>query len=101
MSDPTPAELVRRIEDVAKAMERLTSTLEQSYVRKDVYDAQRRGDNASLRSEIKDVTDDVRELKTRTERSDAFRRQIIAGIAVSFIGTLFTLFLTLNYVKGG
>ena len=101
MSDPTPAELVRRIEDIANSIERLTSTLEQSYVRKDVYVAQREGDLASLRGEVKDVADDARDLKSKAERSETFRRQILAGAAVAFLSQVAQLFVTLNAAKGG
>lgn len=101
MSDPSPTELLRRIEDLAKAMERIAATLEQSYVRKDVYDAQRAGDITSAKADVKDVADDVRDLKAKAEKADTFRRQIIAGAAIGVIAQLTQLFIALNVVKGG
>lgn len=110
MSDPTLPELMRRLDDITKSMDRLVSNLEVSYVRRDVYEvahnALRRevtGQYETLRREVnakgREYEGDIQELKTARERDAAYRRQIMAGAAVGVILMLISLaFSASNFI---
>lgn len=96
MSDPTLAEVVRRLEDVARSVERVAATMEASYVRKEVYEAKHESLRSEMRSAVKDVADDVSDIKrVREKDSDRWKQAmfttgvnllmllIIAAISVS------------------
>ena len=87
---PSCAELVRRIEDVVRSVERLTSTMEASYVRKEVYDARHESLRNELRGAVKDVADDVREIN-RVREKDAYRwKQLMFSVGLLVIGLVIT-----------
>ncbi len=91
MTDPTPVEIVRRLDDVTQRLDRVSDRLEQGYVRKDLYDANRTADR-----------DDVKDVIKRLDVADAFRKQIIAGCAVGVILLAVNLAIALsNFMARG
>jgi hypothetical protein len=82
--DPSMAELVRRIEEVVRTQERLSFTLESSYVRKEVYEAR----HEALRREYDEV-------------NLAFRRQILAGVIVGIVLIVAQIIVVLSRIPGG
>ena len=103
MTDPSIAELVRRLEDTSRAIERVATTLESSYVRREVYEAKHEALRAQQQQSIKEVADDVRDLQEARKTDAAFRRQIMAGAAVGLILLLINLVLATSNVmaRGG
>lgn len=82
------AELVRRIEEVIRSVERLAATLEASYVRKEVYEARHEALRNEVRASIKDVDDDVADIK-RVREKDADRwKQAMFAIGVNVVALL-------------
>jgi len=84
VTEPTNAEIARRLDEAVKAVERLTSTLETSYVRKEVYEAKHEALRNSMLMQIKDVSDDVVELKGQRQKdADRWKQFAFAlGLAI-------------------
>ena len=81
MTEPSPGEIMRRLDDLIKAQERLTTRLEKlvediadDYVSKGEYLADHR--TADLR---------FAQIERRQEGADALKRQVIGGFAVGFL----------------
>lgn len=90
MNDPSAAELLRRIEDVVRSVERLASTMEASYVRREVYEAKHEALRNEIRNAINDVADDVADAK-RIREKDADRwKQAMFSIGLVIVGLLIT-----------
>lgn len=70
MTEPSTAELLRRLEDVVKSVERLSTTMEASYVRRDVYEARHEALRSRVDSEIKDIEDDVAAQRAKLEKGE-------------------------------
>lgn len=92
---PTNGELVRRMEEVfgrlTQQLEALTGEIredrrvnERTYVRRDVYDAERAADKAARR----DLEKDIAALDESRKSDAAFRRQVLVSGAVLFITVL-------------
>ena len=88
MTDPSAAELVRRIEDVVRSVERLHSTLEASYVRKEVYEAKHEGLRREMSASIKDVADDVAEARRIREKESDRWKQAMFAIGIQIVALL-------------
>lgn len=79
MTDPTPAELVRRLEDAVSAIRDLTAKVEQGYVRKDLYEARHEGLRREIQADVKDVRDDIAEIKAdRKQNADRWKQAMFA-----------------------
>ncbi|MGL5830443.1 MAG: hypothetical protein ACRC0L_12870 [Angustibacter sp.] len=92
--EPSASEMLRRIEEITRRQEDLMTeiradraALAATYVRLDVYRAERAAD-----------TSDVTDLVKRQDTADAFRRQILAGVSVGIIGMAANVVLTLSQV---
>jgi hypothetical protein len=97
--EPTNAELVRRLDDVARQVERIAATLEDKYVRVDVYKAKHDALRADIDGKVQDLYGDIRDIKTTRASDLAFRRQIMAGAAVGVILILVNLVIaTSNFI---
>lgn len=75
--EPTPGEIMRRLDEVARQMTELARTMAedrkhsaQTYVRQDVYIAQRQADHAV----VADLSGDVRLVAEKLERTEDKRR---------------------------
>ena len=97
MTEPTVAELVRRLDessrqirDLLEELRRDRATYEQIFVRRDVYEAHRTQDVSA-----------VEDIEERMRAAEAFRRQIMAGAAVQVIGVVIALALLVAGVRGG
>ena len=101
MSDPTPGEILRRLDEVTRSVERLASTLESSYVRREVYDAKHEALRAYTDSKAKELADDIADLNRHRSSEQAFRRQIVAGAAVGAILLILNLLFAINGITGG
>lgn len=84
-SDPTNAELVRRLEDVVRSVERLASTMEASYVRKEVYEAKHDAMRRETSAAIKEVADDVGDIKRIREKDTDRWKQAMFAIGVNIV----------------
>ncbi len=85
MTDPTTAELVRRIEDLVRMVDRLATTLEASYVRKEVYEAKHQALRNEQRASVKEVADDVADIKRIRERDSDRWKQAMFAIGVQIV----------------
>lgn len=81
---PTNAEIARRLDEAIRAVERLATTLEASYVRKEVYEAKHEALRREQEASVKDVADDVAEIKRgRTEDANRWKQAMFAiGCAI-------------------
>lgn len=99
MSDPTVPELMRRLEEVARSVERLVRTMETSYIRRDVYEAKHESIRAEFNGKVQDIYGDLQDMKEARQQDLAFRRQIMAGASVGIILLLVNLVIaTSNFI---
>jgi hypothetical protein len=99
VTEPSNAELVRRLEDVTRTVDRLATTLEGSYVRREVYEAKHEALRSQINSQVQDIYGDIKDIKDARASDLAFRRQIMAGVAVGIILSLVTLVVaTSNFI---
>ena len=108
--EPTPTELVRRLEEAVAAIRDLTNKLEQGYVRKDVWEAEQRSVNrqtaaievnlVKLEREADERAKRHQDEKAEKERADtAFRRQVAVAGIVAGVGWLVTIVIAvINFV---
>lgn len=89
MTEPSNAELVRRIEDLVKSLERLTTTMENSYATKESVNALRDLHGA-----------EIAELKKDNDARAGTQRQILAGLVVGFVLLLIPLIGQIQNVVG-
>ena len=80
MTEPSPAELVRRIEDLVKAVERLTKTMENTYATKESVQSLRDLHGA-----------EIAELKKDNDARAGTTRQIVAALISGFVLLLIPL----------
>lgn len=91
VTEPSPAELVRRIEELVRSVERLTNTMESTYATKESVQALRDLHGA-----------EIAELKKDNDARNGTTRQIIAGLVVAFVMLLIPLIgFIQNVVAGG
>lgn len=123
-ADTSLPEVVRRLDEITRSVDRLVHTMEQSYVRRDVYDARHDALRSSVNGQVRDardlfsirmnaiesalngqmagIRDDVSEIKKARDGELAFKRQILAGFALIVISTLITGAIALsNFVARG
>lgn len=83
MNEPSMFEVVRRLDEVSRRLDSLTSTLEDRYIPRREYEQRV--------SEIeKDITNQA-----------AFRRQVLAGLLVGAGLLVFQIILVLTRIPGG
>lgn len=87
----TLPEVVRRLDDVARSVERLVATLEQSYVRRDVYDARHDALKREVNGQVRELSADIAEIKEARKADQAFKRQMLASMAVVIVGVIINL----------
>lgn len=79
---PSSAELMRRIDEIVTRLDRITESLERSYLRRDVYDADRVADSLQIKS-LEDghhlLTKRVDSWETRAEKARSARWSIFAS----------------------
>lgn len=84
-TDPSASELLRRIEDVVRSVERLASTMEASYVRREVYEAKHEALRREFSGQVKDVADDVADAKRIREKDTDRWKQAMFAIGVQIV----------------
>lgn len=93
---PTNAEIARRLDEAITQVRQLTATLESSYVRKDVYEARHEAIRREHAAGVKEVADDVAEIK-RQRQDDANRwKQAMFTIGCAIILLLIQGALTVS-----
>lgn len=103
MSEPTMGELMRRVEDLVRQITDVSNKMredrihaEATFVRRDVYDANRAAE--ALRD--LDAQKDLDELTRHREADAQWRRQIMLAVAVLAITTLVTVAIAIsNYIS--
>lgn len=99
MSDPTVPELVRRLDDVVRSLERITANIDSNYLRRDVYEARHVSLRREVDSQLQAVKDDLRDVQEARKAEAAYRKQILAGFAVAILVMLVNLALaTSNFI---
>lgn len=89
MTEPSVAELVRRVEDLVKSVERLTNTMESTYATKEAMQG------------LKDLHGaEIAELKKDNEARAGFNRQIIAALIIGFVMLLIPLIGQIQSIAG-
>lgn len=90
MTEPSNAELVRRIEELVKAVERLTDTVASTYATKEAL------------KRVEDLhTAEIAELKKDNDARAGTQRQILAGLITAFVLLLIPLIGQIQTVVGG
>lgn len=91
MSEPTPGELLRRLEDNTAYLNRISTQVREDRDRADMryvprveWVEARRG----IGDRIDDVADDVADLKRRGDADAGFRRQVLLAFAVAAFSAL-------------
>lgn len=85
MNEPSNAEIARRLDETAGRLDAIARDLATSYVRKDVYESDQRALRAEMAAGVKDVRDDVDEIK-KQRTDDANRwKQAMFGLGVSLL----------------
>lgn len=90
MNEPSNAELVRRIEELVRAIEGLTSRMETTYATKEAVQGLREVHGTK-----------IRELEKDNEARAGFNRQIIAALVIGFVLLLIPLIGQIQSVVGG
>ena len=108
MADPTPAEIMLRLDhitaqlaQVVGSVDRLTTRMEQSYVRKDVYEARHSALRADMTARSTEIERDVEELKSDRKDDAKHRRQMWTAIGLAFLGMLLSILSTVILTGGG
>lgn len=106
-SEPTMGEVIRRLEAISKQLTEVVREIKEdrtqnaaTFVRQDVYQAQRIADQAvtadvagDIRTVKADLDREVTAIKAERSSDTAFRRQVLLGFAVGGIGWLLTIAL--------
>lgn len=99
MTDATPAEIMRRIDELVKTIsdlvvqmreDRLTNA--QLYLRREFYEEARKSDQ----KDIGEVAKDVEETQKEKKRNDDFKRTVALGFALFALTTIASLGLALT-----
>jgi hypothetical protein len=102
MNEPTMGEVLRRLDDVARQLDATAKRMhedrlraEQTFVRLDVYNSDRRGDERALSEVQRDVQDVQEDRKTDVN----WRRQVMLALACVAITAIVTAALAVsNYL---
>lgn len=97
-SEPTLGEVLRRLDEVAKQMADMASQMREdrlqtaaTYVRQDVYIAQRQADQAV----VADLNGEVRSVKDERKADQASRRQIWLSLGIAALSTVTAIALAI------
>ena len=102
MTEPSSAEILRRLEEVVRSVERLASTMEANYVRREVYEAKHEHLRTSLQADVKDVRDDVEDIKRLREKDGDRWKQLAFTVGGSLLLMLVTAaFAISNFMARG
>lgn len=86
-TEPTTAEVVRRLDEISNRLLDLTNQLRTDYLRADLYKAQRESDR-----------EDVKDLRTRLDKAEAQaaanRRLILTSLVAPIITALIVLYVS-------
>ena len=86
-TDPTIAEVVRRLDDVTRQLQSVADRLNADYVRTDLYASHREADR-----------DDVKQIAERMDKSEAnqqaLRRMLVTSIVAPILVALVVLYVT-------
>lgn len=82
MNEPSVYEIVRRLDDVTKRLDTLTTTLEDRYVPRREYELR------------------VGELEKDAKDQAGFRRQIVAGALLLLLGTVINILISVGRITG-
>ena len=106
-TEPTMGEVVRRLEDIAKQIERTSNDIRtdraeqaRTYVRQDVYTSDKRSEGLARDA----IARAAKELEDRLDKADAFKRQIVAGVSVGAILLVVNIIIGMSALlatKGG
>lgn len=83
MNEPSMFEVVRRLDEVSRRLDSLTSTLEDRYIPRREYEQR------------------VSEIEKDISNQSAFRRQVLAGLLVGAGLLVFQIILVLTRIPGG
>jgi hypothetical protein len=100
VTEPTNAEVMRRLEEVTRTVERLASTLETAYVRKDVYDARHEALRRETDQRFKELEDDLSAIRKEAEAQKSFRRQVGGGVLVGLLLLVAQIILVITQIPG-
>lgn len=100
MSEPTAMEIVRRLDDIARRLDQTVHTLEEGYVRKDLYQANRTADDRRMDETERDLATAENARRDKDKADAAFRRQAALGFALAGIGWLVTMALAITTYIG-
>lgn len=96
--EPTTGEVLRRLDEVSQQMRDIAQQLREdrlasaaTYVRQDVYMAQRQADSAV----VADLAGDVMAINRARESDAGWRRQVLLTLAVLAISTLVSIALAI------
>ena len=109
MTEPTIAELVRRLDEIATQQREMLREMREdralmaaTYVRQDVYDSRHTHLRAEMTAAIKDVADDVADDRRRQEKSDDRWKQLAFTVGGSLLLMLVTAaFAISNFMARG
>jgi hypothetical protein len=105
VTEPSNAEISRRLDEVTRTLERITSTLEDKYVPRREYEAKHEALTKATALSLSVQQGDIIELREVNKDAATFRRQILAGGAILVIGVVFNLILAtsnlVRFVGGG
>jgi hypothetical protein len=106
-SDPTPAEIMLRLEHITQqltqvvgSVERLSSRMEQSYVRKDVYGAEHHALRADVFAKATEIERDIDEIKADRKDDAKYRRQTWTAIGMAFLVALIGILTSIMQTGG-
>lgn len=96
--DISLGEVIRQLESISKRQEEMLREIRddrkiyaETYLRRDLYEAQ-----------SKAAADDVRDINARLDKSEAFRKQILSGLAVNIVMLFLTAAIALsNFMARG
>jgi len=107
MADPTPAEIMLRLDHITQqllqvvgSVDRLTTRMEESYVRKDVYEAKHTALRADLTARDADIERDIAELKEDRKDDDKHRRQTWTAIGLTVLGVIISILVSMLEAGG-
>ena len=108
MADPTPAEIMLRLDHITQqlsqvvgSVDRLTTRMEESYVRKDVYEAKHTALRADLTARDQEMERDIAELRNDRKDDDKHRRQTWTAIGLTVLGVIITFLVSMLQAGGG
>lgn len=109
MNEPSIAELVRRLDEIATQQREMLREMREdralmaaTYVRQDVYESRHTHLRAEIKSDVKDVRDDVDEDRRKAEKNDDRWKQMAFTVGGSLLLMLITAaFAISNFMARG